>query len=242
MSRISFENYGRRARELQDPTQVAARYRIQKEGERRIVLDVAGKLALSPQDILLDLGCNIGNLLIPLSFLVNRVVGIDHPDCIRRLNERFCGSNVSLIAGNFLDVEVSDGFHKILCYDVLHYCSDAPELFAVMDKAVSLLEPGGRALFGDLPNSSSKQRFLQSRTGKEFVRVWEKQKLKDSHPDLDYDRSLPVDSETVQIDDTLVIGILARYRDRGFHTYVLPQPADLPFGNTREDVLIVRLE
>ena len=31
-----------------------------------------------------------------------------------------------------------------------------------------------------------------------------------------------------------------RYRAQGFHTYLMRQPADLPFGHTREDLLIER--
>jgi hypothetical protein len=32
---------------------------------------------------------------------------------------------------------------------------------------------------------------------------------------------------------------LSRYRNIGMHSYVMAQPSDLPFGLTREDLLIV---
>jgi 2-polyprenyl-3-methyl-5-hydroxy-6-metoxy-1,4-benzoquinol methylase len=240
MSRTSYENYGRRARELQDPTQMAARYQIQKDGERRIFHDVVDKLRLGPNDVLLDLGCNVGNLLIPLSFLVREVVGIDHPSCICRLQERFDGSNVKLSAGNFLDLVVQEKFDKILCYSVLHYLTDSKEVLEFMDKALSLLKPGGNALFGDIPNRSLKQRFLGSDAGSEFVREWERLKESHSKKDSDYDGTLTPDTDLVQFDDALILRILNRYRGEGFHSYALPQPPDLPFGNTREDVLVTK--
>ena len=43
-----------------------------------------------------------------------------------------------------------------------------------------------------------------------------------------------------KIDDSLVFAILNRYRNAGFETYLLEQPTDLPMGNRREDILIVK--
>jgi len=33
--------------------------------------------------------------------------------------------------------------------------------------------------------------------------------------------------------------ILLHARKKGFHSYLLEQPSNLPFGNSREDILIV---
>ena len=40
--------------------------------------------------------------------------------------------------------------------------------------------------------------------------------------------------------DHMMAELIVRYRRRGLHVYLLPQPAGLPFGETREDFLIVR--
>jgi len=87
MSRITYENYGNLASRLSNATLIAGRYGSQKEAERRIVADVYQKLNLEPDDSLLEIGCNVGNLLVPLSFVVNRCSGIDHPACIRADSE-----------------------------------------------------------------------------------------------------------------------------------------------------------
>jgi hypothetical protein len=41
-------------------------------------------------------------------------------------------------------------------------------------------------------------------------------------------------------DDKTVLELAGRFRSEGFHAYMLPQPADLPFGRTREDMLVIR--
>lgn len=40
-------------------------------------------------------------------------------------------------------------------------------------------------------------------------------------------------------DDFLLI-LMACLRKRGCHACLLPQPPDLPFGHTREDLLVLR--
>ena len=56
MSRISFKNYAKRARELSQHTEIAGRYAIQDKAERHILLDVLKKLVVQPEDSVLDIG------------------------------------------------------------------------------------------------------------------------------------------------------------------------------------------
>ena len=88
MSKKSFEYFGRLSRHLDDPTLIAGRYAFQKPAEKKILFDVIRKLRLENRDSLLEIGCGVGNLLIPLSFIVDKVTGIDHPDCLDKLETR----------------------------------------------------------------------------------------------------------------------------------------------------------
>jgi 2-polyprenyl-3-methyl-5-hydroxy-6-metoxy-1,4-benzoquinol methylase len=239
LSEISFENYGRRARDLKDPTCVAGRYALQATAERQILPDVAQKLQLGPEDRLLDIGCNVGNLLIPLSFLVGSVTGVDHANCLEKLRTRYQAENLRLLPGNFLEVTIDEHFDKILCYSVLHYLADEREVDRFLSKALRLLAPGGKALFGDVPNQSRKERFLNSEQGNAFERQWQERvnKKTDNHnPQIE----LVPDHTLVQFDDELLLQICGKYRNEGFDCYILPQPSHLPFGNTREDILFIR--
>jgi 2-polyprenyl-3-methyl-5-hydroxy-6-metoxy-1,4-benzoquinol methylase len=235
MSKISFENYGNRARQCANDTVVAGRYVIQSSAEKLILPDIIGKLALAANDSLLDIGCGAGNLTIPLSFWVKDVTGIDHPSCIERFQRRFCTAAIKLVSGNFLEIEIHSRFDKILCYSVLHYLSDEAEVFAFIDKALALLVPGGRVLFGDIPNTSKKRRFLASAHGQQFEREWrnEQQRCEITTP-----TQLTSDSDLVQFDDQFLIRIMRRYRSQGFYAYILPEDPELPFGHTREDIVI----
>jgi len=240
LSKISFENYGKLARDLQDPTVVGGRYPLQAAAQRHIVRDIAQKLELRPEDDLLEIGCNIGNLLVPLSFLVERVVGVDHPSCLEALQKRFHGENVRLLPGNFLEMKVDGLFDKVLSYSVLHYLSDRHEVLDFIAKALKLLAPGGRALFGDIPNCSHKKRFLESETGKAFERQWRELLHKEGNQNTFAE--IQPDPALVQFDDELVLEICRRSRAEGFDTYILSQPAYLPFGHTREDIVVIRPE
>jgi 2-polyprenyl-3-methyl-5-hydroxy-6-metoxy-1,4-benzoquinol methylase len=239
VSKISFDNYGKRAERLDDPTLIAGRLGIQKEDERNIAKDVLKKLDLRASDSVLDIGCNVGNLLIPLSFSVKDITGIDHPSCLERLKMRFPTDPIRLIPGDFLDTQIDGTFSKILCYSVLHYLKDEGEVLRFVDKCLSLLSEGGMVLLGDIPNQGVKRRFLNSARGKRFDGEWRELAARGPASTKKREILLDPDTETVQFDDDLVLEILGRYRGKGYHTYVLPQPPELPFGNSREDILIV---
>jgi len=246
LNRISFggnalENYGKLAYFLSDYTEISGRLLYQKQAEKNILADVLSKLQLSSSDSVLDIGCGPGNLLIPLSFFAHDITGIDHPTCVERLSERLSGSsNVNVAAGNFLDLRVDKKFTKILCYSVLQHLENRDQLFQFIDKALALLLPGGRALFGDVPNESAKKRFINSDEGQIFKQQWAQ--AIEAMEGVQAERVYLERVKSLNFDDALVLEILRRYRSRGFHAYVLSQSSDLPFGNRREDILIVKLD
>lgn len=236
MSRVSFENYGKLAVSDLSATEQAGRYSIQAEAEKRILADVLAKADIGSDDTVLDIGCGAGQLLIPLAFVVRSITGIDHPKVVSRLRLRFADPDVNLISGNFMDLTIPDRYSVIIAYGVVNYMTSAIELNAFVDKAVSLLTPGGRLLIGDLPNVDRKKRFLDSATGRAFNDDWKRQMERSATgrvlPELDADPDL------LLFNDEVVLGLLLRYRSKGCDAFVLPQPPDLPFGHTREDVLI----
>jgi len=138
MGRKAFENFGKTALRDCDYTVLSGRYTTIKEAEKHIVRDVAGKLALTADDDLLEIGCGVGNLLIPLSFQVRSATGLDHANVVAKLAARFPGAdNVSLLSGNFLDFEFEGQFPKILIYSVIHYLADESEVRRFVIKAAA---------------------------------------------------------------------------------------------------------
>jgi len=234
-----FDAYGVLAREARAATVQAGRYASQAEAERLILGDIEPKLGLEPRHSLLEIGCGPGNLLIPLAFRAARAVGIDHPEVVARARERCNDPRVEFIAGFFPDVEVRGPFDRILAYGVVHILPDWPTLERFLDAAVDLLASGGRLLIGDLPNSDRKKRFLESEAGRRFDAEWKRSMARSSGEDpfRVFEGSAAVHS----LDDKSVLGLLARYRARGCHAYVVPQRPELPFGHTREDIVVERL-
>ena len=120
----------------------------------------------------------------------------------------------------------------VVCYSVLHYLLIDTAFLRFLDTSLSLLAPGGQMLIGDIPNISKRKRFFSSQAGVRFHKEFMKT---DEEPIVEYSRI-----EHDRIDDAVVMLLLQRARSQGFEAYILPQNADLPMANRREDVLIVR--
>lgn len=240
MSKITFDNYGKKAEQLDSYLEIASRHSMMGESEKLTIPDVIMKLDLQPYDRVLDIGCGAGNLLIPLSFYVKEITGVDHSSCIKRLKSRIKDvKNISLKSGNFLDIDMDNRYDKILCYSVLQYLVNETEVFIFINKALELLVPGGKALFADIPNISKKERFLKSNYGKNIDQEY-RSLLKMTNKNKETVSFFENDEELVQFDDDLVLKILKETRDDGYHSYVLDQSPNLCLGHTREDILVVK--
>lgn len=141
-------------------------------------------------------------------------------------------------AGCFPDVPaVLDAYREkvdaLLCYSVIHYVLAEGSLYRFLDAALCLLAPGGEMLVGDIPNRSLRNRFFASPEGvrchREFTR--------DPNATAPVEWNRPLWGEFT---DGTIFGVLQRYREFGFETYLLPQGRDLPMSTRREDVLIRR--
>ena len=118
----------------------------------------------------------------------------------------------------------------ILCYSVFHYVFGFMDVYGFIDEALQLLKPGGEFLLGDIPNISKRNRFLQTPTGEAFHKNLLNTSEKPSVQSLSFDKG--------KIDDGILLGLISRYRNFGFETYLLPQPDVLPMSNSRDDVVI----
>lgn len=249
MGRVSFDHYGARARLIKDPLLASARLLEHRGLEALVVDDISEKLALMDKDMLLDIGCGVGALTELLSKKVKTVVGVDHADCVARLQERGL-PNVEVIAGNWLDVKMERRFSKILAYDVVHYLGSPEEVVAFIVKALGLLMPRGRMLVGDIPSDDMRSRFDDSLWGNGYNTAWNHARngLEDEEErltlmglsDEEQEQLKAMDAEGVRFGDDELLMLVANIRRNGFQAWLLPQPESLPFGVQREDLLICR--
>ena len=156
-------------------------------------------------------------------------VGID---CETQIDMARDNSSARLIAGDFRQIALNETFDRILIYSVVHTLRDHDAIKSFIDKAAELLAPGGRLLVGDIPNSDTKATYLATPTGKRMREDWAMMVLDTPKPAAFGDGIGALSSLDI-------FGLMYHFRQRGFSTYLLPQPPDLPFGNTREDILIV---
>ncbi len=124
-------------------------------------------------------------------------------------------------------------FHAILAYSVAQIVFAEADLFAFVDFAAGLLEEGGTFLIGDISNISMRKRFLASASGRAYHR--------EHYPDVPEPVVTFNVREPGRIDDAVILALLARMRAAGFQAFVVPQAADLPYANRREDILIQRI-
>lgn len=120
----------------------------------------------------------------------------------------------------------------LITYSVFHYIFTESNVFRFVDRSLELLAPGGQLLIGDIPNVSKRKRFFASENGIRFHQAFT------GSDEVPVVRHGVVEPE--QIDDAVVLAVVQRARSAGFDAYVLPQPADLPMANRREDILITR--
>lgn len=235
-----YEYYKQRAAQESDPTKIAGRYGFQREAERRIVLDVATKLDLAPSDRLLDIGGGPGNLAIPLSFMVAKVCVVDNPEALKMLRARVgLSSNIGTIEGDFDTAMIGEEFDKILIYSVVQCLPDLDAIKNFLTKAMRHLVPGGRMLIGDLPNISHKQRFSRSKRAAAVERSWSARMKEEDRSDSGEGRQSEVTIRSTTIDDVSILELLKYLRSLGAESYLLPQPCGLPFGLTREDIVVI---
>jgi 2-polyprenyl-3-methyl-5-hydroxy-6-metoxy-1,4-benzoquinol methylase len=187
---------------------------------------------------LLDIGCGCGELAeaIIKSAGQNKQ-SLTLIDSAEMLDQLPAASHMRKVIGPFpaclseLDSRL-DRFDGILVYSVAQYVFSEANLFRFVDAAIGLLSDEGALLLGDLPNASMRKRFIVSPSGSRYHKAHYPEQ---PQPAVSFNELQPG-----QLDDAVVLALVARARAAGLQAFVLPQSPDLPMANRREDILIRR--
>lgn len=243
MTKVSaLEGYGAVAKLDVSSTVKAGRYQFQASAEKLILADVMQKLAPQPSHRLLDIGCGPGTLLVPLSYCVDEVVGLDHAGVIEVLRQRVHLANATLVAGSFPDADIPGDYDRIIAYSVIQCI---PEFEGTVDfalKAAALLRPKGRLLIGDIPSADRKARVESGSDGEAMKAEWRTvvAGYAASAAEQDAGAGLSNVVSVGALTDEQLLALIGRLRGAGFDCWIMPQPPELPFGRTREDIVVMR--
>jgi cyclopropane fatty-acyl-phospholipid synthase-like methyltransferase len=239
---LSFEAFRRRALDpsLSASEKIGFPDALREGAEDQILDSIATLVELGSRSGLLvvDIGCGCGELTRRMVELCaargHELVLVDSAEVLSQLPD---ASSVRKMPGRFpdpgLDIDEYAGrADAVIVYSVLQIVFVEASVFEFVDAALELLASGGALLIGDVPNISKRKRFFASERGAAFHRAFMDS---DEDPDVDFNVI-----ERGKIDDSVVLGLLARARAQGFDAYVLPQAPELRLANRREDVLIRR--
>jgi len=120
----------------------------------------------------------------------------------------------------------------VLIYGVIQVVFLEGSIHNFLDQALSLLADGGQLLIGDINNVSKRKRFFASANGVRFHQAF--MQTQDT-PQVDFNVLEPA-----VMDDAAIMGLVMRARAAGYDAYMVPQAADLPMANRREDILVYK--
>jgi 2-polyprenyl-3-methyl-5-hydroxy-6-metoxy-1,4-benzoquinol methylase len=239
--------YASCAKNSTNKTTIAGRYAFDEGKESDISEFIASHLRFTENNSFLDIGCGYGNLTDYLLALGTKkklkMTLIDLPEILDRLKpENKFPPETTFIEGNFpnnLKRRIAEKYDHILIYSVLHYVEDPEKM---IDEAVSLLKTSGRLLIGDIPNVNKKGRFLASENGRAFDANYKGITLEETTKYRSADDFIAKNKANLnlEISDLLITKIVHKYRLLDYNVYLIEQPVNLPFSNTREDILIVK--
>jgi hypothetical protein len=238
---LGFESFRQMARdpELSRHEKVGFPETYREGKEAAIFADMQAKLPRlqAPGATVLEIGPGCSALPVMLAELRaergGRVIFVDSAEMLALLPD---SPHVSKVAGSFPQAlepqfEALHGrVDVIVAYSVVQYVFTEGNLWDFLDRCLALLADGAEMLLGDIPNQTMRKRYFASAAGERQHREFTQ---RDEKPQVAFNCLQPG-----EMDDSVVLALLARARSQGFHAWVLPQASALPMANRREDILI----
>lgn len=238
-------SYGDYRRRAQDPTltpnEKCGFAEVFRAGMSQPIFDdIASKLTHleRPGARICDIGAGCSELaLLIVEVTARRQQSLTVIDCPEMLELLPAMAHLGKIDGPFPDCLQRAGgaigpFDAILAYSIAGTLFQEGNLFAFVDAAAGLLAEGGQFLLGDIPNAGMRKRFMASAAGKAYHAAY--------YGHLPLPQVAFGELEPGEIDDGVMLGLLARLRGAGLNAFVVPQQPGLPMATRREDLLVLK--
>ena len=222
---LTFEDFRRRAKDekLTRYEKIGFPDSYRKGYEGAIFKDIESKLKglREKSKTILDIGCGCSGLSLKILEVCeknsSKLLLVDSGEMLSLLPDK---PFIEKFPGRFPDCcqlleKYKGNIDAIIVYSVIQSVFIESTIFAFLDKACELLKDGGEMLIGDIPNVSKRKRFFSSKSG---IKCHQKFTGKNELPRVEF-----TTIENNKIDDGVLFGLLQRYRNFGFDTYLLPQ-------------------
>jgi SAM-dependent methyltransferase len=128
---------------------------------RAMTREVLRKLEVGPRTSVLEIGCGIGVLGLPVARTAASYVGLDFaPRAVEVFQARLTQAGLSgraralcldVLTASDAELRALGRYDRVLMYAVVHYARSDAEAHRFLEHTVALLAPGGRALIGNVP-------------------------------------------------------------------------------------------
>jgi ubiquinone/menaquinone biosynthesis C-methylase UbiE len=121
--------------------------------QQRLLDDIVGKLMLSPEHHVLDVGCGTGMILRHVAPHVAHIIGIDFSEQMIEIAKRHAPANATVQRENAVSLPFKDKmFDRVLCYSVILNFPDDDFTWSVLTELVRVTRNGGLVLVGNVPD------------------------------------------------------------------------------------------
>jgi len=129
-----------------------------------VITDVAKKLELRSEDVLLDVGCGAGLFEIAFSPWLKEIYGVDYSEeqikIAKRNTEKY--DNVVTKRANILNLPFEDGFfNKVLVNSVIQYLNGMGEVEKAFEELNRVTLKQCRILVSLIPDADKKKEFIR---------------------------------------------------------------------------------
>lgn len=128
---------------------------------RSMERDVLRKLRLGAATGVVEIGCGIALLGVPVAHRAARYVGLDFaPQAVESARERLLAAGLEdrsrvlcmdVLSVGRAEFDALGRFERVLMYAVFHYARTESDAVGLLQRAFDLLAPGGQALIGNVP-------------------------------------------------------------------------------------------
>ena len=127
-----------------------------------VINDIVEKLEISFEDIFLDAGCGAGLFEIAFAYKVKEIYAIDFSkNMVKHAQKNNRYDNIVIERGNIKELHFQDEFfHKVLANSTIQYLNNTDEVSHALNELIRVTKEGGRILVSLIPDSSTKDDFI----------------------------------------------------------------------------------